>query len=81
VARRKALIDGTRPRRCPICDYSAPHGSNFATARGLAQHIAMKWDDAHRTWRLERGILPARVQTMREVRKMIPQIIPYLKPN
>jgi len=80
VARRKVLIDGTRPWRCPICDCSAPHGRNFATARGLAQHIAMEWDEAHVAWRVERNISPIKVETMREVLKMIHEILPHLKP-
>lgn len=74
MARRNVLAE-LRPWKCPVCNYQRP------TARRLARHIAMKWDDAHVGWRLERNILPATIETVGEVNKMIPKILPYLKPN
>jgi len=79
MARKKVSPLGTRPWRCPICDYAASHGSNFSTQRGLGQHIAMSWDKAHVDWRVEKGILPHKYNTMREVQGMIAQIIPIIK--
>lgn len=76
---RKVSESGTRRYRCPICDEAGPQGSNFATARGLAQHIAMKWDKAHLDWRIERNIVPPHRPTdMPTVQRMIPEILKYL---
>ena len=78
---REKVISGTRPWRCPICDAQRPHGTNWRTARGLAQHIAMmngassiKEEGAHKEWRRKHGISPFEYETMKEVPKMIEQI-------
>ena len=74
---RKISSSRMKPWRCPICNYAAQSGSNFATQRGLAQHIAMKWDKAHEDRRVQRNLL-AKYDTMEEVQEMISQILPFI---
>ena len=86
---RKKVISGVRPWRCLVCDYAGLSGKkNFATARGLAQHIAMmngalniKKEGAYKDWRRKHNIFPSEYQTMEEVQKMIPQILQIVDAN
>ena len=79
---RAIATDGTRPWRCTICD-ADEHGTNCATARSLAQHIAMKKDGAHKDWRREHGISPVESDTMKKhgVPKMRAQILQIINAN
>lgn len=67
---REKVIAELRPWKCPICS------SQRLTARGLAQHIAMKWDKAHIDWRIEHNIYPPhKPEDMLTVQRMIPEIL------
>ena len=68
---RKKLAHVIIPHRCPICGYSRP------TLRGLAQHIAMKRDEKHASWREKHGLL-RNYETMAEVLAMKEKIINIL---
>lgn len=70
---RRNVSAEIRRWKCPVCNYRRP------TARRLAQHIAMKWDDTHRTWRKERAILPIEYKTLGEARQIASQILPFLR--
>lgn len=70
---RKRVIAEPRPWKCPICNYQR------STARRLAQHILMKWDEAHINCRFERyTLLPHRPEDMLAVQRMIPEILKHL---
>jgi len=68
---RRKVIARDRAFRCPVCPYQA------YTKRGLAQHLAMKRDEAHVAWRRSHG-LPEDYETMLDVIAMIPRIIEVL---
>jgi hypothetical protein len=60
---RKQVIAKPKPYMCPVCPRQA------YTLNGIAQHLAMSWEDAHVAWRLSHG-LPERARTMVEVKHM-----------
>ncbi len=70
---RMKVFAEVRRWKCPICSCQRP------TAGRLAQHIAMKWDEAHRAWRKERSILPLDYRTLAEARRIASQTLPFLK--
>ena len=71
MTRKRVKVDEIREFKCPVCPYQA------ASPRHVAQHLAMKRDEAHRAWRAEHG-LPEDYETMSDVFRMIKQIMRML---
>lgn len=64
--------------KCPICE--KPSYRYFKSSLGLAQHLAMKWDEAHKNWRINHSV-QANYETMTEVLKMRLQIMDIIERN
>ena len=67
------MVGGSRamPYECPVCH------QRFRKMRGEAQHLAMKTDGDHSSWRLERG-LPEACESKRDVSKATRRIMEIL---
>ncbi len=66
---KRVRISKVYDKECPIC--RRYHRDSWIK---VAQHIAMKKDRVHKEWRIENG-LPGDYSSMREVRRMIPEIM------
>ena len=64
--------------KCPICE--KPPNRYFKSLRGLAQHLAMMKDEAHKNWRINQSV-QANYETMKEVLRMRLQIMGIIEGN
>jgi len=71
---RKNVIAKKRGYKCPVCPRQA------YSLRGVAQHLAMRQDEKHTSWRTGHG-LPKRCKKISEVMKITRKIVEILVEN